>query len=133
MMDNEQATAEDLFSDVVDPLSEEETQSDHEPIENNKIIVQIAPEMASHAPPFLAKRQQDLLKIEQALVQGDMELIRVLGKSMKSAGGIYGFTGISEIGEAFESAAAAGEADKINQNLDILRHYLGSVEIVVES
>jgi PAS domain S-box-containing protein len=133
MMDNEQATAEDLFSDVVDPLSEEETQSDHEPIENNKIIVQIDPEMASHAPPFLAKRQQDLLKIEQALVQGDMELIRVLGKSMKSAGGIYGFTGISEIGEAFESAAAAGEADKINQNLDILRHYLGSVEIVVES
>jgi PAS domain S-box-containing protein len=129
MMDNNtQATAEDLFSEL-----EAESQDNSDLIENNKIIVQIAAAMASHAPPFLAKRQQDLLKIEQALVQGDMELIRVLGKSMKSAGGIYGFTGISEIGEAFESAAAAGEADKINQNLDILRHYLGSVEIVVEA
>jgi PAS domain S-box-containing protein len=133
MMDNEPAPIEDLFSDVADSLPEEETQSDDLQIESNKIIVQIAPDMASHAPPFLAKRQQDLLKIEQALAQGDMELIRVLGKSMKSAGGIYGFTGISEIGEAFESAAAAGEVDKINQNLDILRHYLSSVEIVVES
>ncbi|MBT9544544.1 MAG: PAS domain S-box protein [Candidatus Sericytochromatia bacterium] len=128
MMDNTQATAEDLFSEL-----EAESQDNSALIENNKIMVHIAAAMASHAPPFLAKRQQDLLKIEQALVQGDMELIRVLGKSMKSAGGIYGFTGISEIGEAFESAAAAREADKINQNLDILRDYLGAVEIVVEA
>ncbi|MGE3728291.1 MAG: response regulator, partial [Candidatus Sericytochromatia bacterium] len=122
-----------LMLDSDHDAAEENPDSTGFEMETNKIIVQISADMASHAPPFLAKRQQDLLKIEQALDQGDLGLIRVLGKSMKSAGGIYGFSGISEIGEALESAATAGETDNIKQNLETLRHYLGSVEIVVEA
>jgi PAS domain S-box-containing protein len=117
-----------------DTSPETNTQDNPETSEpqNEKIIVQISLDMLSHAPPFLAKRQQDLLKIEQALSQDDFGLVRVLGKSMKSAGGIYGFVGIAEIGEAFELAASNGDKETIDSYLEKLRSYLSLVEIVVE-
>lgn len=95
--------------------------------------VRIPADMASHAPAFLAKRQQDLLRIEEALLNGDLGLIRILGKSMKSAAGIFGFAEVTEIGAALEKGAAESDEALIVENLDKLRNYLASVEVVVES
>lgn len=132
MIDQAPSGNDEINDALFDQMEQDAPPSAPEQAET-KVIVRIAADMASHAAPFLAKRQQDSLKIEQALEQGDLELIRVLGKSMKSAGGIYGFAGISEIGEAFETAASTGDTESISQNLEKLRNYLGSVEIEIEA
>ena len=97
-----------------------------------KIIVSIDPDLEDLVPGFLSNREKDVATIRELLAAGDFEAIRVIGHSMKGAGGGYGFDRITELGDMIESAAAAGDTDSIRAANEALDDYLSRVETVNE-
>ena len=97
---------------------------------NEKIIIKIDPDLEDLIPGFLANRARDVTTIRALLASGDFDGIRILGHSMKGAGGGYGFDRITELGGTMETAAAAGDAATIAQANDALDDYLSRVEPV---
>jgi len=91
---------------------------------DGKILVRVDPDVADLIPGFLA--------MQEALVQSDYETIRVLGHSMKGAGGGYGFEAITEIGAALEQAAKGKSSETIRRWIGELSAYLDRVEVIYE-
>lgn len=98
--------------------------------ESNKMIVQIKSDVAELVPVFLETRKKDIIKLMEALNQGDFEAIRRLGHDMKGAGGGYGFDYVSEIGKAIEEAAKAKDSKETMRWIGELASYLDNVEII---
>lgn len=104
-----------------------------EPGDNGDVLqVRLSADMARLAPDFLTKRRQDVQKIRAALEEQKLDSVRVLGKSMKGTGGVYGFSQIAEIGKELESAAGSQSAEAVSHWLAQLEDFLERVEIVVE-
>jgi HPt (histidine-containing phosphotransfer) domain-containing protein len=106
--------------------------SENSGAQENKIIVLIDSELEDLIPGFLNNRRQDIIKMQAALADGDYETIRILGHSMKGAGGGYGFDTITDIGQALETAAREKEAQILQDQIRILTHYLEHVEVRYE-
>ena len=68
--------------------------------------------------------------MQAALEGGDFETVRVLGHSMKGAGGGYGFDAITDIGAALEQTAKDKNPGAIRTSLDELSSFLDRVEVV---
>ena len=100
--------------------------------QEKKILVLIDPELEDLIPGFLNNRRQDVIKMQAALADGDYDTIRLLGHSMKGAGGGYGFDTITDIGQALEIAAIENNAQTIKDQIRILSHYLEHVEVRYE-
>jgi HPt (histidine-containing phosphotransfer) domain-containing protein len=100
---------------------------------SEKIIVNIDPDLEDLIPGFLNNRAKDVESINGLLDEGDFAAIRILGHSMKGAGGGYGFDLITEIGDKIESAAMAADATVIREANAQLEDYLARVEPVCES
>ncbi len=97
---------------------------------DGKILVDIDPELEDLIPGFLSNRQRDIERVLAALAQDDFEAIRVIGHSMKGAGGGYGFDKLTELGAELEQAAIAQSRDEIKTLVDSLGDYLERVEVV---
>ena len=102
------------------------------PADDGAIEVHLNADMAKLAPDFLAKRRQDVAKIRQALNDNKIDSVRVLGKSMKGTGGVYGFSQISEIGADLVSAAGSKSVEAVSACLGRLEDFLERVKIIVE-
>ena len=100
---------------------------------SEKIIVKIDPDLKDLIPGFLNNRANDVELIRTLLESKDLEQIRVLGHSMKGAGGGYGFDRITEIGDVIETAAEAGDVPVIREANEQLADYLARVEPVLET
>lgn len=100
--------------------------------QGERIIVHVDPEIADLIPGFLENRRRDTETMDTALQQGDFETIRILGHSMKGAGGSYGFDAVTDIGKSLEQAAKDKDAEGIQGSLHALSEYLGCVEVVYE-
>ena len=100
--------------------------------ENEKIIVYIDEELEDLIPGFLNNRRKDIDQIITALENEDFELIRMLGHSMKGAGGGYGFDAITDIGSSLETAAKEKNREKIQTHVNTLSYYLDHVEVSYE-
>jgi HPt (histidine-containing phosphotransfer) domain-containing protein len=100
------------------------------PKQAGKIIVHVDPEIADLIPGFLENRHKDIKTIGEALTQGDFETIKILGHSMKGAGGSYGFDAITDMGKSLEQAAITQDAIAIKRSLQDLSAYLDGVEVV---
>ncbi len=100
---------------------------------SEKIIVQIDPDLEDLIPGFLNNRVNDVETIRSQLDSGNLDEIRILGHSMKGAGGGYGFDRITEIGDVIETAAVAGDLEVIRDAVDQLADYLARVEPVPEA
>jgi len=98
--------------------------------QEEKIIVHVDPDIADLVPGFLENRHKDIKTMGEAVTQGDFEAIRVLGHSMKGAGGSYGFDAITDMGKALEQAAMAKDSDGIKKSVQELSAYLDRVEVV---
>ncbi|RMG73827.1 MAG: Hpt domain-containing protein [Nitrospirae bacterium] len=94
-----------------------------------KITVYVDSDLEDIVPVFLQSRQKDILSMERALAEGDYETIRLIGHSMKGAGGGYGFDAITEIGASIERAAKQGDKDAIKRQIEALKDYLNRVEV----
>jgi HPt (histidine-containing phosphotransfer) domain-containing protein len=105
-----------------------------DPIEQNKkIVVYIDPELEELIPGFFENRRNDIKTIQEALIKGDYEKIKILGHCMKGSGGGYGFDGISRIGDLLEQAAEKQDSEEIQKGLNQLLTYLEKVEIVYKN
>jgi HPt (histidine-containing phosphotransfer) domain-containing protein len=102
------------------------------PAPTEKLIIHADPEIADLIPKFLDNRQKDIQMIESALEQNDFETIRLLGHSMKGAGGGYGFDGVTEIGKNLEEAAKEEDSNKIRNGIHELAEYLRRVEVIYD-
>ncbi|TAL08527.1 MAG: Hpt domain-containing protein [Nitrospirae bacterium] len=97
-----------------------------------KILVRADPDLADLIPGFLANRLKDIATMQDALARGDFEAVRILGHSMKGAGGGYGFDAITEIGAALEQAAKGKDSGSIGKGLLDLFAYLDRVEVIYD-
>jgi K+-sensing histidine kinase KdpD len=97
-----------------------------------KVVIHADPEIADLIPKFLDNRQKDINLIESALEKNDFEAIRMLGHSMKGAGGGYGFDGVSQIGKNLEEAAKEEDSNKIRNGVHDLAEYLRNVEVIYD-
>jgi len=95
-----------------------------------KIIIRVDPDIAELIPGFLENRRKDIAAMLDAVQRGDFESVRVLGHSMKGAGGGYGFDAITEIGAALEQAAKQRNAVEIRNRVHELSRYLDQVEVI---
>lgn len=102
----------------------------HEHPQDGKIRVTVDPDLADLIPGFLDNRRKDITAMQAALEKGDFETIRILGHSMKGAGGGYGFDAITDIGAALEQAAKGKDPEAVSKSLRDLASYLDHVEVV---
>jgi HPt (histidine-containing phosphotransfer) domain-containing protein len=100
--------------------------------QEERIIINVDPEIADLIPGFLENRRNDIKAMDVALKQGDFETIRVLGHSMKGAGGSYGFDGVTDIGKSLEDAAKDNNTELIKRSVGELAAYLDRVEVIYE-
>ncbi len=97
---------------------------------DEKIVVNVDSDIEDLIPGFLENRQQDVKSIYDALEKEDYETIRILGHSMKGAGGGYGFDEITDIGRSIEESAEGKNQEEIKKWVINLSNYLDRVEIV---
>ena len=95
-----------------------------------KIRIHVDPDLADLIPGFLENRRKDITAMQEALARGDFETVRVLGHSMKGAGGGYGFDAITDIGAALEKAAKDNNPGTVLRGLRDLAAYLDRVEVI---
>ena len=94
------------------------------------IVIKVDPDLADLIPGFLDNRRADVEKLRELNDAQNYTDIRIIGHSMKGAGGGYGFDAITDIGAAIEDAALAGDRAKISEQTEILADYLARVEAV---
>jgi len=97
---------------------------------DGKILVQVDPDLSDLIPGFLDNRRKDITTMQEALERDDFETVRLLGHSMKGAGGGYGFDAITDIGAVLEEAAKDRNPAAVRQGLRDLAAYLDRVEVV---
>ena len=96
----------------------------------DKVVVQIDPDLEAIVPGFLDNRRRDLVTIASCLQQRDFKTIRLLGHRMKGDGGGYGFDRISTIGHHLEQAALAGDFIALQSHHEELQNFLARVTVV---
>lgn len=96
---------------------------------DEKIVVQIDPDLKDLIPGFLENRSLDVEKLRSELEKNDFENIVSIGHSIKGVGGSYGFSLMSEYGANIEIAAKETNADVILENINQLDDYLKCIEV----
>ncbi len=81
-------------------------------------------EITRGRPLFLDNRRKDLIRMRDAVAQGDYEAVRTMGHRMKGLGGSYGFPDISAAGARIEQAAKDHDLASIRQAIDQLAEIL---------
>ncbi len=99
---------------------------------SERIVVNVDPDLEDLIPGFLNNRAKDVESIKGLLDTENFDAIRILGHSMKGAGGGYGFDPITDIGDKIESAAAGRDFATVAQANAELADYLSRVEPVYE-
>lgn len=99
---------------------------------DDKIIVQGDPDLEGLIPRFLENRRNDVKTVKAATASGDFERVRIIGHSMKGAGGGYGFDTITELGAQIEQGAMANDSVVIESAIKGLADYLTRVEVVFD-
>lgn len=94
------------------------------------IVVRPDDEIRHLGPEFLARRQDDVLTLTEALARNDLAKIQRLGQRLNGTGLSYGFKGISEIGSALEQAARIGDVEELRRRVALLSDYLHRVHVV---
>jgi len=96
---------------------------------DEKIVVNIDIDLEDLIPGFIENRQNDILKLEQAFAEQDLETLRSIGHNLKGVGGGYGFHEMTTLGAAIEEGAKENNLENIDENVKKLSHYLANVEI----
>ena len=87
----------------------------------------IDPDLLPLIPNYLKNRKNDIIAMQQALNDGDFELIHRLGHSMKGSGGGYGLDKISAIGAQLERLAKLSNAEAIREQIEDLQQYTAAL------
>jgi hypothetical protein len=97
-----------------------------------RIKVSIDPDLEDLIPGFLANRRNDVDRIRELVERGDFQQVRLIGHSMKGAGGGYGFDPITDCGARIEEAALLEDGLGVEAAVSALADYLARVEPVFD-
>ena len=97
---------------------------------SERIPVVVDADLADLIPAFLANRRRDVDKLRALVAAQAFAEIRLLGHSMKGAGGGYGFDAITDIGAAIEHASLMQNVAAVQHETDRLAEYLTCVDVV---
>ena len=97
------------------------------------IIVKIDPDIEDLIPGFLENRKADVDKLRSLVESGNYGEIRMIGHSMKGAGGGYGFDAITDMGDIIERAALASDDAIIKEQTSVLEDYLSRLEMIPDT
>jgi HPt (histidine-containing phosphotransfer) domain-containing protein len=86
--------------------------------------------LRSVVPGYLESRRRDVRSILDALERSDYETIRELGHKMNGTGSSYGFSRVTQLGAAVESAAKEQNSAEIRSRIMDLSRYLDAVKVV---
>ena len=100
-------------------------------MEEHTTVVYVDEDLADLIPEFLENRRRDVEQIKRLIQEGKYEELARLGHTMKGSGGGYGFTEISEIGQAIEEAGARGDREAMTRLCDRLAAHLAAVTVQV--
>lgn len=92
----------------------------------------IASDLEPLIPQFLDNSMGELERLRQALANGDMETVAMLGHSMKGSGLGFGFMTMGELGMAIEEAGKAGDTAVCQSMVDRMEDYLQNVQVRYE-
>lgn len=98
---------------------------------SERITIAIDPDIAELVPGFLDNRRRDVDKLRALLAAGAFAEVRLIGHSMKGAGGGYGFDAITDIGARIERGALATDSAEIEAGIAALADYLARLDVVV--
>ncbi len=98
----------------------------------DRIKVRVDPDLEDLVPGFLENRRKDVGRLTEFLQVPDFTEIRMIGHSMKGAGGGYGFDEITEIGSAIEEAALQEDSEAVQSGIEQLDDYLSRVDVVLD-
>lgn len=93
---------------------------------NDAVHVKLDPRLATLFPRFLANCRKGVEAL-RAIGAGDLETARVIGHSLRGAGGFYNLHEVTEIGGEIERAARAGDARAVAELAERLDRYLARV------
>ncbi|HEX4595219.1 MAG TPA: ATP-binding protein, partial [Bryobacteraceae bacterium] len=95
-----------------------------------KNVVMVDARLRAVVPGYLESRRRDVQSILEALERSDYETIRDMGHKMSGTGSSYGFSRITQVGAALESAAKEQDSAEIRSQVTHLSRYLDAVEVV---
>ncbi len=78
-------------------------------------------------PGYLARRREELSRLEAAAAEGDFEALRVVGHNLHGSGGAYGLPRISELGRDLENAAHERDEAGVRAIIDAMRAFIDTV------
>jgi HPt (histidine-containing phosphotransfer) domain-containing protein len=81
----------------------------------------------------LERRNRDIGELRTALTEGNYQKMKDIGHKLKGNAAGYGFDYMSRIGAEIEKEAKAGNNIELQNWIDQLETYLGSVQIKNES
>jgi HPt (histidine-containing phosphotransfer) domain-containing protein len=96
---------------------------------DEKIIIQVDPDLEDLIPGFLENRKLDVEKLRAELESNNFINLQSIGHSIKGVGGGYGFDLMSELGAAIESAAKEQNSELAREKVDQLYNYLQRVVV----
>lgn len=85
------------------------------------------PDVAALLPGYLARRREDVERLETLLADGDLDAVRRLGHQLKGSGGSYGVPELSALGADLEDAAGAGDLERARRARAALARLLVSL------
>ncbi len=100
--------------------------------DQSPIVIRLDPDIQSIVPKYLDNRAKDCVLIREHAASSAFADAKRLGHNMKGTGGGYGFEEISRLGARIETAAGAGEADRLLELADELAQYLARVKPVYQ-
>lgn len=95
-----------------------------------RIFVNVDTWMVELIGPFLKHKQEELSSLLIALRAGDFEEVEEMGHAVKGTAAVYGFPGMTRIGQSIERAAAERQIEELEKLADELSEYLIRVEVV---
>lgn len=91
--------------------------------------ITIPEEMRHLLPNFLRSRQQDVEKLQQALVRDDYDHVRVLGANIAGISEMYGFDTLHQLGQSLEHLATTTDSLAMATQIEALEAYLHQLEL----
>jgi CheY-like chemotaxis protein/nitrogen-specific signal transduction histidine kinase/HPt (histidine-containing phosphotransfer) domain-containing protein len=77
----------------------------------------ISPAIEALVPKFLAGRQNDLIRVREAMAAGDFRAIARIGHDCKGIGAGFGFPNITVAGAALETAAKSADRTEVESSV----------------
>lgn len=95
-------------------------------------IQNIDPIVRRLLPGYLARREQEFVRIKDWCEAGSFAEIRMAAHNLSGSGGAYGLPELTRIGRALEVAAEAADHAGVVSQLKVMREFLDRVQAEME-